>query len=154
MTAARAVAGKSLKIADSESSLLLQVLNRAHPSKSDYWDGNWLATTIEVASGAFKGRYSATLRADEFDTFKSELESLVQNERDNAHFEAMEEWLQIIAAREQGAVVLRCHCKSRSGAEGGLAFTVRLSSDDVARLLAQMVDLLAAFPVVGDPDVG
>lgn len=150
MTAMRASSGKFMEFADDESRLRLQVLGRTYPQKSDYWDGNWLSTKIEVKSGAFVGAYTATLRSDEVETFRSQLQELAEGERDGAQFEATEDWLQIDAARDSEGAILRCLCKSRSGAEGGLTFNVTLSSEAVTALLEQLEAIMQEFPVVGE----
>src|SRR2546428_8808880 len=54
----------------------VEVVAREHPDKSDYWDGNWLTATVDVACGPFRGNYRAALRAEEFVHFRDQLERL------------------------------------------------------------------------------
>src|ERR1700732_4876837 len=50
--------------------LRVTLLRRAHPECADYWDGNWVDSSVDVSVGAFAGKYIACLRTDEFKTFR------------------------------------------------------------------------------------
>ena len=54
--------------------ILLNVLGRSHPDATDYWDGNWLRTSIEARVGGFTAAFGADLRTDEFERFRSALQ--------------------------------------------------------------------------------
>src|SRR5258708_15353467 len=85
---------------DSAEHLAVEVLAREHPDKSDYWDGNWLTATIDVASGPWHGNYRAALRAEEFVHFRDQLLRLSEDyESPPAEFEPMEPWLRFSVHR-------------------------------------------------------
>jgi len=49
-----------------------------HPSRRErpeasYSDGNWVYAIVKIAAGAFRGKFEAQLRADEFASFRDQL---------------------------------------------------------------------------------
>ena len=67
-----------IMIGHSAEHVSLTFTGRTHPSCTDYWDGNWLSTIIEVATGGFRGRVTADLRAEELETFRDQLKLLYE----------------------------------------------------------------------------
>jgi hypothetical protein len=54
----------------------IDVLGRAHPRARDYWDGNWILTTLVVHIGGFTGNIGAQLRTDELHRFNEGLKHM------------------------------------------------------------------------------
>lgn len=54
----------------SSNFLSIQPLSRSYPDATDYWDGNWLQTEVQVHAGTFSGKVQAELRADDFQSFR------------------------------------------------------------------------------------
>src|SRR5437773_3097120 len=75
--------------------ITLKPLVRAHADATDYWDGNWIECAVAVTAGAFRGEYLASLRAEEFVSFRRDLERLYQELRGRGQFRSMEEWVTI-----------------------------------------------------------
>jgi hypothetical protein len=83
--------------------LSIRVLGRVHPGADDFWDGNWLATPIEVTVGGFQGTVGASLRAEELQAFRDALKGLHSELKGEAVLESMEKWLTLrIAATSRG----------------------------------------------------
>jgi len=75
--------------------LSIAVLGREHAGADDYWDGNWVISTISVAVGGFTGRVRASLRTDEIHRFNEGLKFLNQNLFGAAVLESMEHWISL-----------------------------------------------------------
>lgn len=58
--------------AASSKQLSMHVTRREFPEASDYWDGNWVYTTIRIRAGAFRGEYEALLRTNELASFRDQ----------------------------------------------------------------------------------
>jgi hypothetical protein len=85
--------------------LSIAVLGREHAGADDYWDGNWLITTISVAVGGFTGRVRASLRMDEIHRFNEGLKFLNQNLFGAALLESMEHWISLaVKAGSRGRI--------------------------------------------------
>ena len=59
----------------------ITIAGRMH-SASDYREGNWLDSPIEIRAGSFSGHLPAGLRAEELLAFRSELERLAESPED------------------------------------------------------------------------
>ncbi len=132
--------------------LTITLLGRSHPEATDYWDGNWLRATVEVAAGGFRGSVGGDLRAEDLVQFHDQLLRLQQSLRGTAEFETMEGWLSIrVTGDGKGHMGLRCSICDRPGS--GHELHCMLASDQTVTrsALAQLAAAVHAFPVVGTP---
>ena len=51
---------------ESGEHLLVEPMRRERPDAADFWDGNWICADVRLRAGAFRGKYEAILRAEEF----------------------------------------------------------------------------------------
>jgi hypothetical protein len=94
----------------------IRVLGRIHADATDYWDGNWLVTPVEVVAGAFEGEVGATLRAEEMRGFREAIQRLNQSLQGEALLESMETWLTLrVTAERSGHVVVSGRVVDRPG---------------------------------------
>ncbi len=73
--------------------LSIVLLGRAHPGTTDYWDGNWVRSTLEVRAGGFTAHVTAELRAEEIHRFAEGLKFINDNLFDAAVLQSMEDWI-------------------------------------------------------------
>jgi hypothetical protein len=59
----------------------IKVSHREFDSESNFWDGNWLVSSVDVRVGRFRARVDCTLRADEFASFRDSLRRLFEELR-------------------------------------------------------------------------
>ncbi|MHC4202360.1 MAG: WapI family immunity protein [Planctomycetota bacterium] len=137
--------------------LRVEVLRRTNPSEEDYWDGNWLVTRVSVGSGGFSGNTAADLRTDEFASFLAELEQLYLKLAGTASFASMEPWLTIKVTGD-GLGHFTADCEVRDGfardaigSGGVLSFEIAFDQTELPPIISQLKQLLAAYPVVGQP---
>ncbi len=133
--------------------LSIQALHRTHPTANDYWDGNWVECDIEIASGAFTGKFRASLRCEEFLHFDHELEGLLKDLKGKATFSSMEEWLEI-HAKGDGLGHFTAECKATDYPGGGriLNFDLEFDQTQIEGIRKGLANILQKFPVVGSPN--
>jgi hypothetical protein len=143
-----------LDLTDGSSSLRVAVMGREYPEMDDYWDGNWLNATIEAHASDRKVRYQASLRADEFDSLRTQLVRMTRGQADTAIFESTEEWLTIRLQRDGTTVVVSALCRSAVEQEGSIELALNLDDAILQELISRLTRLLARFPVLGTSGAG
>ncbi|GAA4693240.1 WapI family immunity protein [Nocardioides conyzicola] len=133
--------------------LSITVQGREHAGADDYWDGNWVVSTISVAAGGFTGQVRASLRMDEIHRFNEGLKFLNQNLFGAAVLESMEHWITLtVKAESRGQIEVVGELTD--GAGGGNVLTFELAEVDqtyLASWISSLDDIEKAFPVIGKP---
>ncbi len=133
--------------------LTIHVINREYPLSSDYYDGNWVGSTIEVSAGGFTGKVSASLRSEEFVKFMNELSMLYEELSGQAHFTTMEQWLSITVVGD-GIGHFEAQCKLSDNAPSGtgntLNFFIYFDQTFIPGMIAGLNRIITAFPVIGN----
>lgn len=134
-----------------ETSEYLQILldNFAYPDSTDFWDGNWINTKIELNVGGFTGDYSAQLRNVVFLDFKNGLERLHDKLDGYADFNCPEEYLQIkIKGDGLGHFSADCVANDNPGIYGHeLKFSIDFDQTEIRSLTKMIDDILTEFPI-------
>lgn len=142
----------TIGLPDSEY-LVIYVINREYPQSSDYWDGNWVKSIINVSIGGFTGKVKASLRSEEFVEFMNELSKLYEKISGQAHFTTMEQWLSITVIGDGlGHFEAQCKLSDNAPAGGGntLYFTLHFDQTFVPGIIADLNRIITAFPVIGN----
>lgn len=130
----------------------MKPLRRNYPEVSDYWDGNWLGSSIDVHVGGFRGHVDADLRAEEFASFRDALRRLTEDLSGTATFETMEHWLTIrVSGDGRGHFEALCELRDDPGMGNQLRFTLAFDQTYLPAMLHELDAIVAAFPVVGRP---
>lgn len=130
--------------------LVIEVIRRTHIDATDIWDGNWLASNIEVKAGVFTCALLCDLRADAFEKFRDELDVLVKNTAiigGCAGFHTLEPWIDIqITSDGAGRSEMYTEIKSalRSGHQLNVVF--QLDRNHLEGMLAQVQTICRKFP--------
>lgn len=131
--------------------LIIHVKNREYPLSSDYWDGNWVKSIINVSAGGFTGKVRASLRSEEFVEFMNELSMLYKELSGQAHFTTMEKWLSITVVGDGlGHFEAQCKLSDNAPAGGGntLYFTLHFDQTFIPGMLDGLNRIVTAFPVI------
>lgn len=133
--------------------LTIRVLGRLHPGSDDFWDGNWLATPIDVSVGGFHGTVGASLRADELRDFKEAIERVQASLQSEATLESMEGWLTLqVTAESSGRFAIHGTIVDRLGAGNCLTFKIRdLDKSHLRPIVESLAEMESSFPVLGSP---
>ena len=133
--------------------LRIMVSSRKYTDAEDYWDGNWLNCEVEVMAGRFRGRVLGTFRAEEFARLRSDVASLVESDEGQASFATMECQLSFELIKDKmGGVRCKGVLMEDPAQEDRLIFSVQLDQSYLPRLLSELDEVVAAFPVRGSPD--
>ncbi len=131
--------------------LIIHVKNREYPLSSDYWDGNWVKSIINVSAGGFTGKVRASLRSEEFVEFMNELSMLYKELSGQAHFTTMEKWLSITVVGDGlGHFEAQCKLSDNAPVGGGntLYFTLHFDQTFIPGMLDGLNRIVTAFPVI------
>jgi hypothetical protein len=131
----------------------IRVLGRLHADASDYWDGNWLVTPIEIVAGAFEGQIGASLRVEELRGFREAIQRLNISLRGEALLESMETWLTLrITIDGSGRIVASGRVIDRPGAGNELSFRIDgLDQSYLPHMINALEEIETFFPVIGAP---
>ena len=146
---------RSFRIGDDTAEHVgVEVLAREHPDKSDYWDGNWLTATVDVACGPWRGSYSAALRAEEFVHFRDQLQRLAEDDdAPPAEFESMEPWLRFNVHRSDRHGHLRVTGRAQTepffDSHNVFYFVLELEQGFLPVTLEELGKVIEEFPVIG-----
>ena len=133
--------------------LFINVVGRECPLSSDYWDGNWVRSTIKVSAGGFTGKVKASLRSEEFVKFKNELSILYETLSGQAYFTTMEKWLSITVVGDGlGHFEAQCKLSDNAGAGTGntLHFSLHFDQTFIPEMIAGLNRIITVFPVIGN----
>lgn len=133
--------------------LCIAVHGREHAGADDFWDGNWVTTTISVAVGGFAGRVRASLRTEEIHRFNEGLKSLNQNLFGSAVLESMERWISVtVKAGSRGQIEVSGELRDAAGDGNVLSFQLaEVDQTYLAGWIGGLDDIEKAFPVIGAP---
>jgi len=130
----------------------MRPVGRAIPDATDYWDGNWLKVEVEVRTGAFRGKYVADLRVEEFETFRTQLDALYRSLKGEAALNSMEGWVSVrLAADRLGHLNAECEVRDLPGTGSRLLFTLDLDQSFIPAIVAALDDVMRTYPSVGHP---
>ncbi|WP_306210183.1 WapI family immunity protein [Actinoplanes sp. RD1] len=131
----------------------ISALGRVHGSASDFWDGNWLHTPVDIAVGGFTGDIPASLRAEEFRAFREELERVYADLTGTATLKSMEDWLHLtVAVEARGLITVTGRAIDAHGSGNQLHFRIRgLDQSYLPPVISALIALEEAFPVLGTP---
>lgn len=133
--------------------LSIAVLSREHAGADDYWDGNWVITTISVVAGGFTGQVRASLRMDEIHRFNEGLKFLNQNLFGAAVLNSMEDWITLtVQAGPRGQIEVSGELADGAGAGNVLTFELpEMDQTYLRSWISNLDDIEKVYPVLGEP---
>jgi hypothetical protein len=139
-------------IGSSASGVSVTIWKRSRPSASDYWDGNWLSTTVEFSIGRFAGSIQGDLRAEELAVFREQVEMLRRSLSGAAEFSTMEEWFGIkLVANGNGQIECIGFVMDQLGIGNRLTFRFSIDQSFLPPMLVSLDTICSKFPAIGKP---
>jgi hypothetical protein len=131
--------------------IVLRVLGRTHPDAGDFWDGNWLRTTLDLAVGPFSGSVAANLRAEELAAFRKDLQRLYEAVEGHVVLSTMERWVELaIDGDGLGHVHVVGEVFDTAGAVGdSVRFHLDIDPTYLPRIIDSLMIIEATWPAVG-----
>jgi hypothetical protein len=141
-------------IGDAEGQhVLIQPLFRSHPGLFDYWDGNWIECDVHVAAGGFRGKFRASLRAEEFLSFLEAIRGLNTALEGTASFATMEEQVALsLNGDGKGHIRVSGEALDAVGIGNRLRFEFEVDQTYLPAICQSLEAILVAFPILDAPD--
>jgi hypothetical protein len=138
---------------ESGARVRIQVLGRLHPDATDYWDGNWLMTLVNIVVGSFVAEISADLRANELDSFRQELAVLYSTFGGSAVLRSLEGWLDMtVSMTSAGSLQVDGHARDSVGRANELSFHIdSLDQTDLPSIIDSLEEVGVFYPMIGSP---
>jgi hypothetical protein len=134
---------------ESSDFVKIKINGFSYPSSTDFWDGNWINSTISLRAGAFKASYDAELRNVDFYQLMNELERLHDNLKGSANFFTIEEYLEIkINGDGIGHFTADCVAIDFPGVDQSkLQFRLNFDQTEINGLIRMISDILDNYPI-------
>lgn len=145
-------AAPSFRVGTTErGSITVRLHEREFPHRSDYWDGNWVWTSVMMPPSIANAPALGTLRTDEIASFRDDLVALAMRKRKIATLESIDRFMSVeIDASRDEAWKTTCRVYEEDRRKH---FEMRLQLDRRALpVLRRQLDIICrAFPIVGSP---
>jgi hypothetical protein len=131
--------------------IIVDVLNRKYPEFDDYWDGNWLNSTINIIIPGYRVLFPADIRADDIHRFYNQLKELNKSLKGTAVFENIEGIIELKAAiNKLGRIEWQGKTTFPVGTGATLEFQFRSNQSYLPSLISQIEKIAICYPVLGD----
>lgn len=126
----------------------VNVLGYERTPVGEYFDDNWLRVRVELDVGAYSGSYDAAFLTAELVAFRDQLEALYRSLEGVSEFSTMEGQLSLsVSGDGRGQIIVRGVALDAPGIGNRLEFQLELDQTYVQRAVAELSDVVAAFPV-------
>jgi hypothetical protein len=133
--------------------VLIRPLSRSQPGLFDYWDENWIDCEIEIAAGAFRGRFRANLGSEAFHAFAGQVDELNRTIDHVAGLTSMEGQLSLsLAGDGNGHIQVAGEAVDVARTGNRLQFRFEIDQACLSEISRSLGYVLAVFPVLGAPD--
>ncbi|AVK97392.1 hypothetical protein FCT18_01850 [Lysinibacillus sphaericus] len=131
----------------------IEVLIRIYPNSTDYWDANWITSTIKIEIPGYLVQFTADLRTDELRDFLAELTMISSDLSGKAMLLNMEDYIQLeCQMNKMGQLLWSGQTCYPVGNGAVLKFEFKSDQSYLQRLVKEVEDILLVFPVIGNPD--
>jgi hypothetical protein len=131
--------------------VVIEVHGRRYPDAEDYWDGNWLSASVNLAVGPWKGTSGIGLYAVELTRLRGVIEEIYEHLDGTYIFEPMEHDMTLTFAGDgRGHISLRGQLRDILGATE-ISFCLAMDQTDLPQIVQEIDRVLEIFPVVGQP---
>ncbi len=129
--------------------IALTVKGRERPDSTDFWDANWLACSVDLAVGVFRGCHDSSIRADELERFYRQVEELDERLIGVAELATMEGWLVVrLIGDGRGHIEVTCRLCDDPASGNTLECRLFLDQTCLPTLLRQLAIVMRTYPVV------
>ncbi len=135
-----------------ETIIIIKVINRSYPDSTDYWDGNWINSTIKVEIPGYSVRFDATLRTDELLDFLNELKNMRKHMKGKAILKNLDAYIHFEGGMDRlGKIIWTGETCYPAGNGAVLNFEFESDQSFLEGLIRELEEILAWFPVIGKP---
>ena len=135
-----------------ETTIEIDVLYRNYPNSSDYWDGNWVTSKINIKIPGYLVNFDADLRIDELRDFANEIKLMSKLLKGKAILNNLDNYLHIECEMDKlGKIIWTAETCYPSGYGAVLKFEFESDQSFLIGLIKELENILTAFPVIGKP---
>ena len=135
-----------------ETKIEIEVISRSHPTFNDYWDGNWVTSTIQIEIPGYKAHFNADLRTDELRDFVNELKIMDKKLKGKASLINLDGYLELEGELDKkGRVSWTVETCYPSGIGAVLKFDFCSDQSYLKGLIKEIESILSVYPVLGKP---
>jgi hypothetical protein len=139
-------------ISGDDTKIEIEVICRSHPTFTDYWDGNWITSTIQIEIPGYNAHFNADLRTDELRDFINELRIMDEKLKGKASLINLDGYIEIEGEIDKKGratwIVETCY---PSGIGAVLKFDFSSDQTYLKGLIKEIESILSVFPVLGKP---
>ena len=130
----------------------IEILTNKISGTNNYWEENWLYSTIKGKFPGFDANFDCYLRTDDFDRFAQELREMIALKSDEAKFTTMEEGLMLLLEREHtGAIKITGKITATELTRCSLDFQYQVDNPTLERFINEVENLIKTYPIIGTP---
>ncbi|TKI63594.1 hypothetical protein FC756_18195 [Lysinibacillus mangiferihumi] len=131
----------------------IEALIRSYPNNTDYWNANWITSTIKIEIPGYLVQFTADLRTDELRDFLAELTMISSDLSGKAMLLNMEDYIQLeCQMNKMGQLLWSGQTCYPVGNGAVLKFEFKSDQSYLQRLVKELEDILFVFPVIGNPE--
>ncbi|MCT8140296.1 hypothetical protein H1D32_22910 [Anaerobacillus sp. CMMVII] len=135
-----------------ETKIDIDVLSRNHPNCTDFWDGNWVHSKVNIEIPGYRVHFNADLRTDEIRDFLNELKEMNKHLKGKATLSNLDSFLHFECVMNKlGGVSWSIETCYPAGYGAVLNFEFEADQSYLQNLITELEDILTAFPVIGRP---
>ncbi|MET3698826.1 hypothetical protein SAMN05877753_11061 [Bacillus oleivorans] len=135
-----------------DTKIEIEVLGRSHPNTTDYWDGNWLFSKINLNIPGYLAGFPMDLRTDELQDFTNELKKLEKEMVGKAILKNLDGYYHFEGEIDQlGKIKWSAETCYPAGHGAILNFEFKSDQSYLQGLIKELEQILTEFPVIGIP---
>jgi hypothetical protein len=128
----------------------IDVQSRTYPHSDEYWDGNWINSTIEVVVPGYRAYFCGELRTDEIFQFLQDLKEMYNSLSGFAKLNSMEGLIELYAEiNPLGKLQWTGKTTYPIGIGNTLEFRLCNDQSFVPNLISELQLVMKQFPVIG-----
>lgn len=132
--------------------IAIEIIDRKYLDASDFWDGNWINSKINIEIPGYLARFNANLRTDELMTFLNQLKRMDNQMKGKAILENIEDFISLKGEMNGlGNITWTGETCYPLGTGAILNFEFESDQSFLRNLTKELEEILDRFPVIGKP---
>jgi hypothetical protein len=128
--------------------LEVEVQGYERTATGEYYDDNWLNTTIRVRAGGFRGNVDASILTVELVAFLDQLDPLCETLQGTAEFSTLEGQLHLqLTGDRKGHIELIGEILDQAGIGNKLRFKLKFDQSMLRSSIRELENVVTQFPV-------
>lgn len=132
--------------------LEFNILTNKVSGSNDFWEENWLYTSVKGDFPGFIANYDCNLRTDDLKRWYDDVMGLINDVTSNAKLTTLEEGIELFFQKDQsGSVQVRGKLIATELTGCSLEFVFVTDIQTVINFNSQLRKVLIEYPIIGEP---